>query len=153
MDSNMVTMMALVVILVSGCVSQPAGQTKAYSPSLNPAEVVELYFASWDSKDYEMMYATISDGFKRIEPTAQTPEAFSAQMAKFYESAKSVQLVSDTETINDGATASIDYTIEIEKTDGMKTPFSGTYTLKYRSTDASPGWKLIHPYGKNVDIS
>src|SRR3989338_9206815 len=39
-------------------------------------KVVEQYFAAWGNKNYPDMYAAISDGFKRIEPTARDLRAF-----------------------------------------------------------------------------
>lgn len=140
------------MVLLAGCVSPPA-QRISYSPALAPPDVVALYFNAWAAKDYEPMYAAISDGFKKIEPTAASYENFTAYMSKFYESSRSIKLVSVNETANDNTAASVDYTIEIEQLDGTRTPFSGSYTLRYRANDTAPGWKLIHPYGKNVDAS
>ena len=37
----------------------------------SPGEVVKQYFTRWSNKDYPNMYVTISDGFKKIEPTAK----------------------------------------------------------------------------------
>ena len=39
--------------------------------------------------------------------------------------------------------------IEITNKDGTKKEFSSTYTLKKRTN----GWKLIHPYGQNIDTT
>lgn len=156
MVSAMGKMLAALAVMTAaaGCTSAPQPPAQlAYSPHLSPSAVVELYFRGWAAQDYEVMYATVSDGFKTIESTAQTLETFTQQMSRFYESARSVKLISVKEMLNDGTTASVDYTIEIEKLDGTKTPFSSTYTLKYRTNDTVPGWKLIHPYGKNVDTS
>ncbi len=30
---------------------------------------------------------------------------------------------------------------------------AGSYSLRYRRNDSIVGWKLIHPYGENVDTS
>jgi hypothetical protein len=45
--------------------------------------------------------------------------------------------------------AGVNYKIEIIGKDGAKKEFSSTYTLKKRSN----GWKLIHPYGENIDTT
>ena len=96
------------------------------------------------------MYSLISDGFKKLEPTANTPEKFAEYaMAQGIEG---VRINSIGETSNDGKTASVDYDVEFT-VNGQAVPFSGTFTLKYRKDDKTPGWKLIHPYGKNIDTS
>ena len=45
--------------------------------------------------------------------------------------------------------AGINYKIEIINKDGTKKEFSSAYTLKKRAN----GWKLIHPYGENIDTA
>ena len=44
------------------------------SPS--PEEVVRQYFTAWNNKNYPDMYATISDGFKRIDQNANDLTSF-----------------------------------------------------------------------------
>ena len=111
--------------------------------------VVRSYFESWNSKDYKTQYDQISDGFKRIDPNAKDLSIFSKYSAKFFEQANGIEIVSIKEVLNDGETATVDYTINIIKEDGSKTKFSSTYTLRFREN----GWKLIHPYGENIDTS
>ncbi len=114
-----------------------------------PVDVVTKYFESWDKKNWVEMYSTISDGFKKIEPTAQT-------LADFREYSESqaiggVRVISINEKSNDGKTAVVDYSVEFETSKWNK--FEGTFTLKFRQGDIIRGWKLIHPYGNNVDTS
>ncbi|MBI2670420.1 hypothetical protein HYX18_00355 [Candidatus Woesearchaeota archaeon] len=101
------------------------------------------------NKDYTTQYAQISDGFKDIDPNAKDLETFQKYSIKFFDQAKDIEIVKIEEKLNDGKTASVDYTINILLKDGTKKPFSSTYTLKLREK----GWKLIHPYGDNIDNS
>ena len=117
--------------------------------SLTPEQVVILYFQSWNDEQYDVMYSLISDGFKQIEPTAKTFEDFKANMEKFYDTANSIRLIDANEEYQNDNEAGVSYKIEIENKDGSKKDFSGTYTLKKRAN----GWKLIHPYGKNIDTT
>ncbi len=117
----------------------------------SPEETVRIYFNSWSEKDYVNMYATISDGFKKIEPSAKN-------LAAFREYAESqniniVDTVSIKERSNDGETAIVDYEVEFFLVSGEKLNLKDSFTLKYRKGDIIPGWKLIHPYGENVDVN
>ena len=116
-----------------------------------PAEVVRQYFESWDKKDWPNMYATLSDGFKRIDPDAK-------DLASFRNFASSqgidgVKVISINEESNDGTTAIVAYSVEFTLSDGSKQDFNDEFTLKFRQGDVIPGWKLIHPYGPNIDTS
>ena len=117
--------------------------------TLAPEQVVILYFQAWNDEQYGLMYSLISDGFKQIEPTAKTFADFKANMEKFYDTALGVSIVEAKENYKTDKEAGVDYTIEITRKDGSKKEFSSVYTLKKR-TD---GWKLIHPYGENIDTS
>ena len=117
----------------------------------SPKEVVRQYFASWDKKIYPDMYAAISDGFKKIEPTARDLRAFRNYAEP--QGIENVNILSIKEISNDGRTAAVEYSIEFVLSNGKKTKFDGTFTLKYRQGDIIPGWKLIHPYGENIDDS
>ncbi len=117
----------------------------------SPEEVVRQYFTAWNNKNYPDMYATISDGFKRIDPNAK-------DLATFRNFASSqdiggVNIITIEEKSNDKTTAQIDYSVEFILVNGQKNNFSGTFTLKYRQGDIILGWKLIHPYGENIDTS
>ena len=117
--------------------------------ALTPEQVVILYFQSWNDEQYDKMYSLISEGFKQIEPTAKTIEDFKANMEKFYDTANSIRLLDAKEEYGNDSEAGVSYKIEIENKDGTKKEFSSTYTLKKRIN----GWKLIHPYGKNIDTT
>lgn len=116
-----------------------------------PDEVVQQYFEAWDRKDYANMYSTFSDGFRKIDGNAATLEDFK----KFVDAQgiSGVKIVGVRMTSNNGLTASVDYSVEFTLADGSAKPFSGTYTLKFRAGDIIRGWKLIHPYGENIDTS
>ena len=128
--------------------------------SLTPQQIVTLYFQSWNNKQYDIMYSLISDGFKQIEPTAKTFEDFKSYMSKFFDTSAGVNVVSAKEAYKNEKEAGIDYKIEITNKDGTKKEFASTYTLKKRVSNASEptrsqvtGWKLIHPYGQNIDTT
>ncbi len=115
-----------------------------------PAEVSTAYFTAWHQQDYETMYSLLSDGFKEIEPTAQTLEQF----AEYARSQKIEGVIINTisESANDKTMASIDYDVTFHIA-GKIVPYKGTFTLKHKQQDVVPGWKLIHPYGKNIDTT
>jgi len=114
-----------------------------------PEEVVRQYFTSWNNKDWPNMYATLSDGFKKIDPNAKDLAAFRNFASS--QGIEGVNIISIKETSNDGTTASVGYSVEFVSADGNKRPFSDRFTLKFRQGDIIPGWKLIHPYGPNID--
>ena len=116
---------------------------------LNPEQVVILYFQAWNDEQYNVMYSLISDGFKQIESTAKTFNGFKDYMEKFFDTSSGVRIIEAKEAYKNEKEAGVDYKIEITNKDGTKKEFSSTYTLKKRSN----GWKLIHPYGKNIDTS
>lgn len=117
--------------------------------ALTPIQVVTLYFQAWNSKQYDVMYSLISDGFKQIEPTAKSFDDFKAYMDKFYETANGVNAIDVQTQYENDKEAGVNYKIEIIGKDGAKKDFESTYTLKKRTN----GWKLIHPYGKNIDTT
>jgi len=117
----------------------------------SPEEVVRQYFASWGNKNYPDMYSAVSDGFKKIEPTAKDLRAFKSYAES--QGIESVNILSIKEASNDGITSFVDYSAEFMLSNGKKSEFDGTFTLKYRKGDVIPGWKLIHPYGENIDVS
>ncbi|MBI2142648.1 nuclear transport factor 2 family protein [Candidatus Woesearchaeota archaeon] len=115
--------------------------------SLQPKEVVEAYYSAFASRDYKTMYAVISDGFKRIEPTAKDYASFEQEMSRFYETASAIRLVSVGSPQIDADTATVGYKLEVVLLSGAVKPFDSAFTLRKRSN----GWKLIHPYGQNID--
>ena len=141
----------LFVIFVVGVIwanSKPVVEDYEF-PS--PKEVVEQYFIAWNNKDYINMYATFSDGFKKIEPTAKTLQDFKDYAS--LQDVEKVEVINIEEKSNNGETASVDYDIIFILSNGQKSNYEGTFTLKYRKGDVIQGWKLIHPYGENIDTS
>ena len=116
---------------------------------LTPEEVVALYFQAWNNKQYNIMYSLISDGFKQIEPTAKTFEDFKVYMASFFETSSSIDIIQAKASYQNEVESGVGYKIEITKKDSTRKIFSSFYTLKKRQN----GWKLIHPYGENIDTS
>ena len=111
--------------------------------SLNPQEVVILYFQSWNSKKYDAAYSLISDGFRQTEPTAGTPDGFRSYMGSFFDDASAIDIVQAKASYKNDNEAMVDYKIEIEKKDGTRKLFNSQYTLiRMRG-----GWKIINPYG------
>ena|SRR3989344_744533 len=115
-----------------------------------PVDNVKLYFSAWDKQDYQTMYSLISDGFKIIEPTAQTLNNFEdyAKSQKI----RGINIKNIQQTSNDSINSIVKYEVEFIL-DNKKIPFNGEFTLKYKSGDSVPGWKLIHPYGNNIDTT
>lgn len=160
MDNKFYFLFFLFLILfISACAKQQAQQQTTQKPIqtvssedvsiLTPQEVVILYFQAWNDEQYDAMYSLISDGFKQIEPTAKTFEDFKSYINKFYDTSLGVSVVSAKEAYQNEKEAGIEYKIEIKNKDGTKKPFSSSYTLKKREN----GWKLIHPYGENIDTT
>jgi len=117
----------------------------------DPQQIVKQYFESWNKKDWPNMYATISDGFKKIEPTAKTLSDFRSYAEG--QGIPEVKILNLKEETNDGSTAVIQYKVEFTLSGGTKKEFSDKFSLKYREADVIKGWKLIHPYGENIDTS
>src|SRR3989344_2405469 len=141
---------ALFVIFIVGIIIANNRPIEEEYEFPSPKEVVEQYFTSWDNKDYVNMYATFSDGFKKIEPTAETLQGFKNYASS--QNIEKVEIVNIEEVNNDGQTASVDYNV-IFTSSNNQVPYEGTFSLKYRNGDVIQGWKLIHPYGKNIDTS
>lgn len=144
---------AFILLFIIGIVYITAlnkeGEADYKTPS--PKEVVELYFSSWNNKDYPNMYSTISDGFKKIDPTAKSLQDFREYVGS--QNIESVEIMNIKELNNNRQTASVDYNVVFIMTNGQKLPYEGTFTLKYREGDVIQGWKLIHPYGEDIDNS
>lgn len=130
--------------------SQEISQLTEYSIK-KPVEVVRQYFESWDKKDWPNMYATLSDGFKRID--SDTKDLASFRDFSNSQGIAGAKVISINEESNDGTTAIIAYFVEFIFSDGSKRNFNDKFTLKFRQGDVIPGWKLIHPYGQNIDTS
>jgi len=143
----------LAAIMITGIayvqLTQPSPEQSYQTPS--PEEVVSQYFTAWNNKDWPNMYATLSDGFKKIDPDAKDLATFRDFASS--QGVEGVEILNIQETSNDGATAGVSYSVEFTLNDGSKRRFDDTFTLKFRQGDIIPGWKLIHPYGPNIDTS
>src|SRR3989338_4819024 len=135
------------VILLGGWYSYQQQQQKLQEQYQfpTPAEMVVGYFTAWNNQDYPVMYATISDGFKKIDLSAQNLAAFKQYVQS--QPITGVTIILVAEKSNDGATAMVGYEVEFAYNHGQRQPYSGTFTLKNRQGDVIRGWKLIHPYG------
>ena len=154
LDSNVVIGVAIIAaIFVIGLIyTQLTQRNSAYNYQVaTPEEVVRQYFESWSKKDWPNMYAAISDGFKRIDPNAKSLATFKDFAS--LQDIGGINILSIKEISNDGTTASVSYSVEFVLSDGSKRPFSDRFTLKFRQGDIIPGWKLIHPYGANIDTT
>ncbi len=144
----------LILIIAAGVayvqLFQGPGDSSGYNTP-SPEEVARQYFVAWNDKDWPNMYATLSDGFKKIDPDAKDLATFRNFASS--QGIESVNIISIKELSNDGTTASVSYSVEFVLTAGSKRKFDDTFTLKFRQGDIISGWKMIHPYGPNVDIS
>ena len=155
-----------VIILVAliGIFTANKEEIQEYT-SPSPEEVVKQYFVAWNDKRYQDMYATISDGFKRIDLNAKDLATFrNFASSHGIEGVNIISIELESMTMDGmeveknmpgmpGMQAVVAYNVEFILVNGNKQPFSGTFTLKYRQGDVILGWKLIHPYGENVDTS
>ncbi len=160
MKNNLLIIFLLVILFINACGKTQQVQEQNTKNNLHiieakdvttltPEQVVILYFQAWNDEQYDVMYAIISDGFKKIEPTTKTFSDFKSYMEKFYDTASGVRVIEAKEAYKNEKEAGVDYKIEITNKDGTKKEFSSTYTLKKRTN----GWKLIHPYGQNIDTT
>ena len=160
MKKSLIFLFLFIVIFVNACAKNQQIQQQTIQKTiptvssedvsvLTPEQVVILYFQVWNDEQYNVMYSLISDGFKQIEPTAKTFEDFKAYMEKFYDTALGVSIIEAKESYKNEKEAGVEYKIEIIKKDNYKKEFSSAYTLKKRAN----GWKLIHPYGENIDTT
>ncbi len=156
MRNSIIAGLLFLMILMAACAQKQASTkepTEKVEPSdvssLNPKQVVILYFQAWNDKQYNIMYSLISDGFKQIEPTAKSFDDFKNYMSKFYETSTGVEIVEVIGGYQNDKEAGVNYKIRVVGKNGKKADFGSTYTLKKRAN----GWKLIHPYGNNIDTT
>ena len=153
--ANITFALMLFAVFANACAKteQPAQKVDKISSDdvslLNPVQVVQLYFQAWNNKQYNIMYSLISDGFKQIDTTANTFEKFNSSMEELFNVASGVRVLDVKETSRDDKEAVVDFKIQIIGKDGIKQEIGKTYTLKKRAN----GWKLIHPYGNNIDTT
>jgi len=139
-------LIVLILILLNGC-SKTSDTIKGNSI---PEKIVQEYFTAWANEDYEKMYSFISDGFKKIEHTAANLEEF--ENYAISQKITKIGIPNVEEKSNNGKEATVEYAVEFY-TATNKIPFAGSFTLKYKENDETPGWKLIHPYGENIDTT
>ena len=140
--------LVILVSLLSACQQNMTVQGGDVS-SLTPEQVVRLYYESWNNKQYDIIYSLISDGFKQIDPTANTFEKFKSSMEELFNVASGVRVFDVKEVSRDDKGAVVDFKIQIIGKDGSKQEIGKTFTLKKRAN----GWNLIHPYGNNIDTT
>ncbi len=140
------------VILVIGIIwvnSKSPSEEEYNFPS--PKKVVEQYFNSWNNKDYPNMYSLFSDGFKKIEPTAKNLTSFRDYVNS--QGINKIKVNGIEERNNNGKNAEVDYNVVFFLNTGERITYKDTFTLKFRTGDIIQGWKLIHPYGNNIDTT
>ncbi len=145
---------AIAILVVVGIIYINFGPKTSETPDYSapgPEAVVQQYFESWNSKSWPDMYATLSDGFKRIDPNAKDFAAFKSYAES--QNIAAIKIISIKLDSKTGTTAIVSYVVEFTLADGSKKQFSDKFTLKYREADVIAGWKLIHPYGQNIDTS
>ena len=152
-DKKLILMLAFAFFVAGGMIfiSLSNGNANVEYEVPSPEEVVKQYFNAWSSKNYPDMYATISDGFKKIELTAADLRAFKSYAES--QGVENANIISIEEKSNDGHTSIVDYSLEFSLSNEKKSRLNGTFTLKYRKGDIIPGWKIIHPYGEKADAS
>ncbi len=116
-----------------------------------PEDVVQQYFEAWNSKNWPDMYATLSDGFKRIDPNTKDFATFKNYAES--QNIAAIKIISIKLDSKTGTTATVSYVVEFTLATGSTKQVSDKFTLKYREGDVIAGWKLIHPYGQNIDTS
>lgn len=137
------------ILFVNACAIQNEKNQSSDVSALTPEQVVTLYFQSWNDKKYDVMYSLISDGFKKLEPTAQNFGDFQLYMDSFFETEKGINIIQAKQAYQSDSDSGVNYKIEIIGKDGVKKEFENAYTLKKRQN----GWKLIHPYGEHIDTA
>ncbi len=147
----LISVIVFITIAATGIIIQTLETQKTDYKFPGAIEAVKQYLDSWDKKDWPNMYSVISDGFKKIEPTAKTLSDFREYAEG--QNIENVKILSLKEESNDGKAAVILYLVEFELKDRTKKEFSDKFTLKYREADVIMGWKLIHPYGEKIDTS
>lgn len=133
----------IVSVLITGCTAPQSSET-------NTAEKIVIdYYTALNNKDYKTMYGLISEGFKQLEPTAKTFETFSAYISKFFDTAQGIRVTKTTVSSADEQKIVVDYVAEITLLNDNKKDLKSSFTVKKKQE----GWRLIHPYGQNIDNS
>ena len=157
-----------VIIILAGIIYVQFFQEKNEADNYimpDPSDVVRQYFVSWNNKDWPDMYATLSDGFKNIDPDAKNLTSFrNFASSQGVEGINIIGIQLELMTMNGKPVdknmpgmpdmeEAVNYRVEFILDGDQKRNFNGTFILKYRQGDVIQGWKLIHPYGNNADNS
>ncbi len=129
------------LILLSACTSE--------TTETGAEHIVKEYYTSLNNKDYSAMYSLISEGFKQIEPTAKDLTTFQQEMSKFFDAATSIMVTSTSIRSETPTEVVVDYVALITLKSGTQQELKSGFTVKKKPE----GWRLIHPYGKNIDTS
>ncbi len=138
-----VILLVLVIVQQTGSINQTVSRS-------TPEGSVRYYFEAWNNKSYDVMYNAISDGFKKVEPTAANLSEFTKLINSSDVNRVDILLINTTS--NDGFSANVDFDV-IYYINNVPAPSKSNFLLIYRSDDRVPGWKIIQPYGAKVESS
>lgn len=141
---SILTFAMIAILVLVGCAPKASPEEAS-----SARQVVVDYYTALNAKDYRTMYNLISDGFKQIEPTANTYDAFEAYISKFFETANGIELKSIEIKGTTSDEVIVDYVAIITLKNGATKELKSTFTVKEKPN----GWKLIHPYGEKKDLS
>src|SRR3972149_5660800 len=99
--------LVLFVILFVLVIVQQAGSINQTASLLTPEGSVRYYFEAWNNKSCDVMYNAISDGFKKIEPTAANLTEFIKLIESSHVNRVDIRLINT--TTNDGFSANVDF--------------------------------------------
>lgn len=134
----------LTLILLASCSPKASSEDTAIA-----VKVVNEYYTALNNKDYLTMYSLISEGFKKIEPTANTYESFEAYIAKFFDAANGIRITSTKIVSATSTEVVVEYVALVELKNGATKELKSLFTVKKKPE----GWKLVHPYGDKKDLS
>ncbi len=142
----------VIILLLSSCAAEikkaeSTLQDKDRYKDLTPEKVVKEYYTAWATFDFKKQYALISDGFKKLEPSAKDLETFSNYMLAFYGQGSAIELLEVSQKYFDGKEAEVGFRLNLKLKSGQEEIKSGVQKL--RLTDS--GWKLVAPYGNKID--
>lgn len=141
---NILILTIIVVLFLVGCTPKLSQEETAIA-----VKVVNDYYFALNAKDYRVMYSFISEGFKKIEPTANSYERFEQNMQKFFNIAKGIRVIStEVDSVKKNEVV-VNYVAEINLIDGTIKELKSSFTVKKKPE----GWRLTHPYGDNKDLS
>lgn len=126
------------------------GCAQQSSPESDIAQkIVADYYTALNNQDYQTMYGFISEGFKKIEPTAATYDDFEEYMSKFFDTMEGIEVTSTKMASVGSNEIVVDYVAVMKMKTGGTKELKSSFTVKKKPE----GWRLIHPYGENIDTS